>query len=164
MVIDPYAVAARRGAAASAAAILETVPATMRLIRGEMRRHGEDGLSVVQLRTLLYLRRRPGIGISELAHHLGVGLPTASALVARLGNKGLVVSAVDPRERRRVRVHVSRHGGQVVDHVQEQTRAWLTSWLRDASTEELAAIQGGLAVLQRLVAAETSSPAGQPPR
>ena len=55
----------------TAEVVLDTVPATMRAIRGHMREGREEGVSVPQFRALLYVGRNPGTDLSSLAEHLG---------------------------------------------------------------------------------------------
>jgi DNA-binding MarR family transcriptional regulator len=60
-----------------AAAILETLPPSMRAVREQMRSGRAAGMSVAQFRPLLYVRRNPGTSLSPLADHLGTSLPAA---------------------------------------------------------------------------------------
>ncbi|MCX5999878.1 MAG: hypothetical protein NTU41_09910, partial [Chloroflexi bacterium] len=63
-----------------AALLMDVVPLVMRRIRMEMRRQGMPGLSVPQLRALIYLYRNEGASHSELAEHIGLGLPSMSKM------------------------------------------------------------------------------------
>jgi DNA-binding MarR family transcriptional regulator len=82
--------------------ILETVPAVMRAIRNEMRRHRGPDLSVPQLRVLVYLNRHEGASLSDIAEHMGSTLPSMSKMVDNLVSRGLVSRSMDPADRRRV--------------------------------------------------------------
>lgn len=86
------------------------VPPAMRAIRGHMREGRPAGMSVPQFRALLYVRRHPGTGLSEIADHLGTSVPAASELVGRLVRQDLVVRATDPGERRRIQLTLSSSG------------------------------------------------------
>lgn len=57
-------------------------------------------LTMQQLRVLGHVAKQPGISQQELGTLLGVSAPTASGLVERLVDKGLVVRADDPDDRR----------------------------------------------------------------
>ena len=115
----------RSGTEEVAAAVLETVPLAMRAIRSRMREGRAAGLSVPQFRALLYVRRHPGSGLSEIAEHLGTSVPAASELVGRLVRQDLVVRATDPKERRRVRLTLSTGGAAHLDEAQSAAVAWL---------------------------------------
>jgi len=55
--------------------VLEVVPVIMRYIRAQMRSHRGAGLSVPQLRTLLFVNRNEGAALGSLAEHLGLTPP-----------------------------------------------------------------------------------------
>ena len=80
--------------------ILEAVPLVMRAIRAEMRSHRGAGLSVAQFRVLAFLNRNEGPSLTDLAEHLGLGLPSASTLVDGLVERRLIHRRVDPSDRR----------------------------------------------------------------
>ena len=141
------------GADAAAAAILENVPLIMRSIRGRMREGRPAGMSVAQFRTLLYLRRHPGSGLSEIADHLGTSVPAASELVSRLVRQDLVERETDPAERRRIRLTLSATGTSELDQAQWAAIAWLRVLVQDLDPERQRAIADALADLRRLILA-----------
>jgi DNA-binding MarR family transcriptional regulator len=143
----------RAGADAAAAAILENVPLIMRSIHGRMREGRPAGMSVAQFRTLLYLRRHPGSGLSEIADHLGTSVPAASELVSRLVRQELVERETDPVERRRIRLTLSATGTSELDQAQWAAMAWLRNLVQDLDPERQRAIADALADLRRLILA-----------
>lgn len=62
-------------------------------------------LTMQQLRVLGHVVKQPGISHQELGALLGVSAPTASGLVDRLVDKGLVTRVDDPDDRRIRRLH-----------------------------------------------------------
>ncbi|MFN8631883.1 MAG: helix-turn-helix domain-containing protein, partial [Chloroflexota bacterium] len=82
-------------ARAAAEIVLDTVPFTMRMIRGHMREGRAEGVSVPQFRALLYVARNPGTDLSSVAEHLGASMPAVSELVSRLVRDGLVIRELD---------------------------------------------------------------------
>lgn len=68
-------------------------------------RFGE--ISVAQMHALFFIHSRERMTIKELAETLSVSAPSASAMVDRLVEKGLVVREPDPEDRRRVFVRIS---------------------------------------------------------
>jgi DNA-binding MarR family transcriptional regulator len=127
--------------------IMETVPRVMRFIRREMRRHGSPHLSVPQLRTLVFLNLYPGADLSSVADHLGVTRPTASAIVNRLVQRGLVNRAGHPRERRCIALTLTRAGSQKLRHVRESACAIVAGMLAGRSSADLLSIVEGVSLL-----------------
>jgi DNA-binding MarR family transcriptional regulator len=130
-----------------AQAVMETVPKVMRAIREEMRRQGAPLLSIPQLRTLAYLHRQPGSCLFHVAEHLGVTRPTASALVERLVQRGLVTRTEDPRERRRVILRPTPLGTRLYQRVRQSTHRWMATALSRLSPERLRQITQGVSLL-----------------
>jgi len=139
--------------------VLEVVPRTMRLIRGEMRARGRGELSVAQLRVLLRVRRRPGIGLSAVADHVGISMPAASALVDRLVRAGLVERSADPDERRRIQLRLTPAGTERVALAQLAVRTWLTGELAELGAADLRALASALGVLEHLTGREPGAEA-----
>lgn len=128
--------------------IMELVPLLMRFIRSEMRRQVSGQLSVPQLRVLAYLGRMPGACLSDVAGHLGVTSPTASAMVDRLVRRGLVERTQHPDERRRVVLRLTAEGMALLERARAFTRAQLGQALATLSERELRCLDEGLAVLR----------------
>lgn len=146
-----------RTARTTAEAVLEAVPAAMRLIRGQMREGRAEGVSVPQFRALLHVRRNPGTTLSGVADHLGASMPSASELVSRLVRDGLLVREPDPASRRRVRLTISEEGERQFLAAREHTLAWLASRLAATPPE---ALERMAAALHDLRAALEDGPPG----
>lgn len=132
--------------------IAETVPLVMRSLRRQMRQF--VALSVPQLRTLGYVYRHPGASLSELAGHLGVTPPTASALVERLVQRGLITRVLDQRERRRITLTLTAEGARMMQQAQEAIREHVREKLRGLPPTELRRILGGMQLLGRVFGEE----------
>lgn len=158
----PGDAAPREDPDAAAAAILENVPLVMRAIRGRMREGRPAGMSVAQFRTLLYLRRNPGSGLSEIADHLGTSVPAASELVSRLVRQDLVDRETDPVERRRIRLTLSATGMGQLEQAQRAAMAWLRGLVEELEPQRQRAIVDALADLRRLILAAGEPAAGEP--
>jgi DNA-binding MarR family transcriptional regulator len=130
--------------------ILDTVPRTMRLVRAEVRRDRPTGLTVLQLRALLFLQRRPGSSSSSLAEQLGISPPGCSALVERLVRAGHVERTTDPAERRRLQLHLTPAGEAIVTRARRRARAWLRGELAGLPDHELRELRQALVVLGQL--------------
>jgi DNA-binding MarR family transcriptional regulator len=136
---------------ATAEAVLDTVPATMRAIRGHMREGRAEGVSVPQFRALLYVGRNPGTDLSSLAEHLGASMPAVSELVSRLVRDGLVVRELDPSSRRRIRLTISADGERQFHAARGRTIDWLADRLDHASPEQLERIASALRELRSIL-------------
>jgi DNA-binding MarR family transcriptional regulator len=150
----------RSGTEEVAAAVLETVPLAMRAIRSRMREGRAAGLSVPQFRALLYVRRHPGSGLSEIAEHLGTSVPAASELVSRLVRQDLVVRVTDPRERRRVRLTLSPGGAAHLEEAQSAAVLWLRELAGRLDPSRRGALVSALGDLRELVQGEGASEHG----
>jgi DNA-binding MarR family transcriptional regulator len=129
--------------------ILEAVPAVMRFIRTQMRRHRRSDLSVPQFRALLFLSRNPGASLSLLAEFLALSLPATSRLVDGLVRKGLVVRRIPTRNRRLVALSTSGRGQTTVRAARQATERQLADVLAALSRGERAAIQRALRALRK---------------
>lgn len=94
-------------------------------------------LTMQQLRALGHVVRRPGIAGSELGGLLGVSAPTASGLVERLAEKGLLERIDDAGDRRRRRLHPTEAGRAVLRHMDSMFERMLGVVLQVLSVEEL---------------------------
>jgi DNA-binding MarR family transcriptional regulator len=129
--------AASKAAREAAEVVLDTVPFTMRMIRGHMREGRAEGVSVPQFRTLLYVARNPGTDLSSVAEHLGASMPAVSELVSRLVRDGLLIRELDPASRRRIRLTISPEGEQQYTESRGRTLDWIAERLAGSSPEQL---------------------------
>ena len=86
------------------------------------RQHGRT--LVPQLRTLALLSQGLGVSVSDVAAHLDVTTPTASALVERLVRKDYVQRRHDPAERRRVILTATQKAAKSSKHHELMRRIW----------------------------------------
>lgn len=129
----------------SARQVVESVPTIMRLIRSGVRKGGI--ISLPQLRVLGFVSRNPGAGVSDVAAHLDVTNPTASALVDRLVKKNLLVRKEDPTERRRTLLTLTDSGAKVLEEARNKAQLLVAQVLETQTPEQLSKINEGLAIL-----------------
>jgi DNA-binding MarR family transcriptional regulator len=144
---------------ACAERLLEVTHLSVRLIK---RRALERlrGLTVVQFRSLTFAHRRGGCTVSELAGHLGIARPTASALADRLVRRGLMTRRADPGDRRQVTLALTTLGSRRVDAARREIRRVLAAVLAPLPRSSLAAIGTGLEQLAGKLA-EEARPVGR---
>ena len=112
--------------------ILDVVPAVMRAIRTELRRHRTADLSVPQFRTLAYIDRNAATSLSDVAEHIGLTLPSMSKIVDGLVTRKFVTRQTHPADRRRMTLALTTRGQTALQASRAATRACLA--------EELAAL------------------------
>ena len=131
-----------------AALVAEIVPLVMRTIRAEMRGHRSPDLSVPQFRTLLFLRRQPGVAVSEVAEHSGLTLPSVSKMIDRLVTRSLVVRHGVPEDRRRICLELTPLGASTLQATTDVTRKHLAERLAALSPDAHATIVQAMRSLQ----------------
>ena len=130
--------------------LLETMPTMMRAM-GSHARRGQHSLDPGHMRLLWHLARRPS-NLSELASLHGVSLPSMSATVQALVERGWLERSRSESDRRVVNVQPTEKGRRVLAAERRRLLRWLQSHLDELSQAELAQLAGGLAVLRRAFA------------
>lgn len=133
--------------------VLETVPAVMRYIRAQMRSHRGAGLSVPQLRALLFVNRNQGAALGSLAEHLGLTPPSTSKLVEELVNRRLLARRSSRTDRRKVSLGLSQAGKRLLEAVLEETHGKLSAALAGLSPEDLQTVSLAMRALRNCFAA-----------
>jgi DNA-binding MarR family transcriptional regulator len=81
-----------------------------------------SGLTMGQIKALVVIYHQGSSTVSDLATGIGVALPTASEMVERLVERGLVVREADPDDRRRVRLTLTPTAGAFGDRIRDLRR------------------------------------------
>ncbi len=116
-------------------------------------------LTFAQARALILLAAKKVLTVSQLAKLLDVGNPTASLLVQKLVERGLVVRTEADTDRRQTWLRLSEKGEEIgAGRRSEREKQW-QGWLSQLSDEELGGLANGLGALLRVVEAETQSEA-----
>jgi DNA-binding MarR family transcriptional regulator len=104
-------------------------------------------LTAGQLRALLLLYTNGPLRMSDLSSALGVSMATATGVINRMVERGIVVRESDPNDRRIVRCRVSPEGEELVSGL---WRAWgerAEVLLRALDRTKLLAVRGMLEAL-----------------
>ena len=117
------------GGSECATLLMDVVPPVMGRIRREMCSHRAPGISVPQLRTLIFLYRNEGASLSAVAEHIGLGLPSISKIVDALVERKLVIRKPHPDDRRRVSLSLNAHGIDVLQQTRSKAEADLAETL-----------------------------------
>jgi DNA-binding MarR family transcriptional regulator len=102
-----------------------------------------DSLPLAQLRLLWTVFYRTDATMKDFSECLGVSQSTVTQLADRLVRRGLVERKTDPSDRRVVRLHVSKIGGQLLDEATErQHETFREIWAHIMAEERHVALRG----------------------
>jgi DNA-binding MarR family transcriptional regulator len=113
------------------------------------------GLGRSHWRAAFLLRRRPGVGVQELAHLTSLSKQAASRILVDLAAKGLVEKLATDVDGRRRSAALTPRGEAFEAAISEKLRAHLTRAYR---TGGLDGVAGARAILAALAGGRTRSP------
>jgi DNA-binding MarR family transcriptional regulator len=132
---------------AAAAHLRVVVARTARRLRQE----AGAGLSPSQTAALVTIDRHGPLGPSELAAHEGIQRPTATRLLARLEEDGLIVRSADPADRRCTRIALSDAGRALLDETRTRKDAYLAERMQRLDDDEVATLERAAELLERML-------------
>ena len=148
-----------------AKAVFETVLEVLVTIR-EKCASQHKGPTLVHMRAMGVLHKRPGATLSMLADQLGLTLSATSRLVDCLVNQGLVVRSIPAGNRRSISLKLAPAGRRAFEGVMRETQADLAQSLQSLSAKQRRDLCRSLDLLQEIIqapAAATPAPS-KPPR
>jgi DNA-binding MarR family transcriptional regulator len=107
----------------------------------------DSSVTMAQMRVLMLLSALGEVRMSEAATALGVTQSTASGLVDRLVESGLVARHNDVNDRRHVLVSLTDDGAGFLDHFQELGISHLRELMADFTADEVATIERAIDLL-----------------
>jgi DNA-binding MarR family transcriptional regulator len=116
-----------------------------------LRQEAGEELSPSQAAALATIDRHGPLTPSELADRERVKRPTATRVIARLEETGLVHRARDPQDGRSSLVALSPAGREVLDRVRKRKTAYLARRLRELDADERATLDRAAAILERVL-------------
>ena len=116
-----------------------------------LRQEAGEELSPSQAAALATLDRHGPLTPSELAVRERIQRPTATRLIARLEEAGLVDRARDPQDGRSSLVALSPAGRDLLARVRTRKDAYLSRRLRDLDADERATLDRAAAILERVL-------------
>jgi DNA-binding MarR family transcriptional regulator len=98
----------------------------------------ELGLSLSQLKALQLLSttEAPELSLKQLSDALGLSLPAISRAVDGLVQRGLVTRTEDATDRRMKRVHMTKDGDEIVNHLVEARFTELAKYVETLTPRE----------------------------
>jgi len=121
---------------------------------GMFRKWLEGSLSIVQLHVLTVLETAGPLPMGKLADALDVSVASATGIVDRMEQRGLVERRHDEADRRIVLVHSTDSGRAVFNDLAEMRRAGLVNILDRLTNDELKALLVGLRAMSKARAAQ----------
>jgi DNA-binding MarR family transcriptional regulator len=128
-------------------------PAVIRTARRLRQESGTD-LSPSLAAALATIERHGPLTPSGLAEIERVRRPTATRMVARLEEKGLVLRTTDPGDGRVSLMSTSPAGSALLKKIRGRKNAYLARRLRELSDDEAADLERAAAILERLLEEE----------
>lgn len=116
---------------------------------GMFRRWLQGSLSIIQLHVLTVLEGEGPISMSRLADALDVSVASATGIVDRMEQRGLVERRHAETDRRVVLVHATRAGEEIFSELELHRRMMLKEVLSRLTNEELKSCLVGMRAMAR---------------
>ncbi len=128
---------------------------------GAFRSFLHGSLSLIHIHVLTILEVQGPLSMGRLAEELDVSVASATGIVTRMEERGLVTRRHGAADRRVVSVHPTKRGGEVFERLRRHRRDKIRKVLSQLSDEELAAFLTGLRAMRRARAAVGSEMASE---
>jgi len=119
-----------------------------------MRQAGGGGLPLSQHSALISVERFGPLTPSELATHERIQRPTATRVIAKLEDVGLVERTADPRDGRSALIAITPAGRDLLEQIRHAKDVYLEQRLETLDRDELATLQDAARILERMLAGE----------
>jgi DNA-binding MarR family transcriptional regulator len=107
----------------------------------------EVDVTMAQAKVLYIVAAAEALRMSELAGRLGVAMPTASGVVDRLVELGLLERRAEASDRRQVIVALTETGADTLERMRELNHHQMRHLLERLSEEELTVIERAIEIL-----------------
>ena len=131
---------------------IRVTPQLSRWIQLQMTDDEEHDLSMRQLSALQFIDGTETT-LGDVARNLNVTPAVVTGLIDRLERRGYVRRVASVYDRRRVYIELTTAGEDVRDHAEDQLAKRLESLLTNLSSDEVCALQRGLQVMEKVIAA-----------
>ncbi len=119
-----------------------------------LRQEAGAEIGPASLAALATIERLGPLTPSELARRERIQRPTATRLLARLDEDGLVTRAADPADGRCSIVTVTAEGRALLRKLRRRKNAYLAQRMRDLSGDDVATLECAAAILERVLERE----------
>ena len=114
-------------------------------------RRSEVGVGTVSWRVVATIQRHGPLRLSEIAERERVSRPTATTVIKRLEEEGLVDRAADPDDSRSSLISTTAQGSAQLAVWRQQLAGGVGGLLEQLPAEDLAALERAAEILARLV-------------
>jgi DNA-binding MarR family transcriptional regulator len=119
-----------------------------------MRQEAGDELSPSMNAALATIENHGPLTPSALAERERIKRPTATRVLRRLEDEGLIERSADPADGRCAVVSVTKEGRALLKKLRSRKNAYLAKRLRELPAEDVAALERAADVLERLLDGE----------
>jgi DNA-binding MarR family transcriptional regulator len=130
---------------------IRVTPQLSRWIQLQMTNDEEHDLSMRQLSALQFIDGTETT-LGDVARNLNVTPAVVTGLIDRLERRGYVRRVASVFDRRRVYIELTTAGEDVRDHAEDQLAKRLDDLLAKLSDEEIASLEEGLRVMEKVMA------------
>ncbi len=122
-----------------------------------LRQEAGTDLGPSQVAALATIERHGPLAPSELAERERIKRPTATRILARLADAGLVERIPDPSDGRAAIVSVSSEGRELLRRLRQRKTAYLATRLRELPADDLEALAEAATVLEGILERDSTS-------
>jgi DNA-binding MarR family transcriptional regulator len=122
-----------------------------RLARRLRQQSAEDDLTLSQASVLATLERHGPLAMSEVAAHERISKPSATGIVGRLVDKGLVERAPDPDDARSSIVTITPEGLRMLNRRRRQRTEYLARRIEALDAGDRAVLERAVPLLEKIV-------------
>lgn len=117
----------------------------------KLRQQSLGGLTPSQGSVLSTLDRHGPMPMSHLASHEGISKPSATGIVGRLLEKGLVEKNNDPADGRSAIVEITKSGHQLLEQRRRERTAYLARQIEALVPEDREVLERAVALLEEIL-------------
>ena len=119
-----------------------------------LRQEAGSELGPASIAALATIERAGPLTPSELARHEGIQRPTATRILARLAEEGLISRASDPSDGRCAIVSATPEGRALLRSLRRRKDAYLARRMRDLPDDDVRTLARAAEILERVLAEE----------
>jgi DNA-binding MarR family transcriptional regulator len=136
-----------------ASEVLDAVFEVLLLVREQnARQDRKKGATLIHIRAMGVLHKRPGMTLSDLADQLALTLSATSRLIDGLVAKGLVARRIPAGNRRTIALQLTQAGTKLHAHARGEARNALALLLQTLTPAQRAALRNSMLDLQHAIA------------
>lgn len=117
----------------------------------KLRQQSLGGLTPSQASVLSTLDRHGSMSMSRLADHESISKPSATGIVGRLVDKGLVTRSPDTVDKRSSVVEITPHGHELIDERRRERTAYLARRIDDLGDEDRQSLEQVIELLENMI-------------